>query len=55
MQVKDTFGLQGKFILTLKDLDGNIVEVQESKNLVVTVGKEVYARLLMNDQTYSGL
>lgn len=54
MKVEDTFKLEGKFILTLKDLEGNVVQTQESKNLVVTVGKEVFARLLMNDQTYSG-
>lgn len=54
MQKKSQLKLKGKFVLTLKDLDDNIMKVQKVDNLVVTVGKEVVARLLANDQTYSG-
>lgn len=46
--------IKGKFILTLKDLNGNIIQRQEVDNLVTNVGKYVYARLLAGDTTYSG-
>lgn len=54
MKLKSDLKLHGKFILTLRDLDGNIVKQQEIDNLVTTSGKEVFARLLANDNTYSG-
>jgi len=55
MKLKSQLQLKGKFKLTLRDLDGNIVKVQEIDNLVTTVGKEVFSRLLAGDTTYSGL
>lgn len=54
MKFQSSLKLHGKFILTLRDLEGNIVKVQEVDNLVTTAGKEVFARLLANDNTYSG-
>jgi len=54
MKTNETLKFHGKFICTLKDLEGNDLEVHESDNLVVTIGKEVYARILMGDFTYSG-
>lgn len=54
MKLKSDLKLHGRFILTLRDLKGNIIKVQEIDNLVVTSGKEVFARLLANDNTYSG-
>ena len=46
MKIGTEFKLHGKFICTLKDLQGNVIEVQESENLVVTSGKEFYANLI---------
>jgi hypothetical protein len=54
-KVQSNLKLKGKFICTLRDLEGNIVKEQVIENLVVTVGKEVFARLLAGDTTYSGL
>ena len=55
MELQSELKLHGKFKLTLRDLEGNIVKIQEVDNLVTTVGKEVFARLLEGDTTYSGL
>lgn len=52
--LKSGLTLKGKFILTLRDLDGNIIKRQEIDNLVVNTGKYVYARLIDGDTTYSG-
>lgn len=66
MQIKSSLKLKGSFKLILRDHsdccggemedchNGKIVKIQEVNNLVTTVGKEVFARLLANDQTYSG-
>ena len=48
------FKLKGTFKCILRDLEGNIIKEQTVSNLVVTVGKEVFARLLAGDTTYSG-
>jgi len=53
-KLKETIKLNGRFILTLKDLNGKILKVQKVDNLVTNIGKEVFARLIAGDTTYSG-
>lgn len=53
-KLQSQFKLKGTFKLTLRDLEGNIIKEQTVSNLVTTAGKEVFARLLAGDTTYSG-
>ena len=39
---------------TWRDLNGNIVKVEEKKNLIATVGRAVFAQRLAQDNTYTG-
>ncbi len=42
------------FVCTLKDLEGNIIKVQKTPNLVVTSGKAFYAALIGNGASGPG-
>jgi len=54
LKIKDGLKFKGKFVLTLRDLDGNVVEKQIVDNLVVNVGKYVFARQINGEFTYTG-
>jgi len=53
-KINESFKLKGKFTIHLKDLQGNILEEHIVENLVVNLGKEVFARLIAGDTTFSG-
>lgn len=54
MKINESLKLKGKFIFTLKDLAGNIVETKEYDNLVVNVTKNLFAGRINGETTYTG-
>lgn len=56
MQIyEENTGLHGHIICTLRDLEGNIVEVKEYDNLVVTASKAGFAGRLNNETSFTGV
>lgn len=51
----DTIRLRGDVRITIEDEETGEVEIQEYRNLVVTNGKEVVAKLLGGDASYADL
>jgi len=52
--IKRGFQPKGRFIATLRDLDGNIVSQVEKENLVVNVGKNGFAKLMNGESGFTG-
>lgn len=53
-KLKEGAAIKGHYVLTLRDQDGNIVDRREFDNLVPTIGRNVIARRLAADLTYTG-
>jgi hypothetical protein len=54
LKIESGLGLKGKFILTLRDLAGNVVGKQTVGNLVVNASKVIFAKMINGESTFTG-
>lgn len=54
-KIDSAIQFKGRFKLTLKDFNDNIIQEVEKENLVVTAGKQGFAKIINSESGFSGV